>query len=402
MGNSEFVPSQTRGRSRTIAWLVLLLAISGFLRLICVSSPYFIDAPRHVGVIERGVLILRAPPGYYLFNLTGLTVSRMLHCSAAQALTGVNLLFGELGVLLFAVLCLRRFTRGHAVLLTLCYAMSPIAWFASDVHSTYAAMTAFAPLLFLCFEDWDAFALGCFFWAMMTGFRPSDGVFVLPWILWQGYRRSWSVRLRGVLFATPMLLAWLIPTVHRFGGLRALLHSTGGQAGGLAAGVLTGRLSSLAAMEIVRTVAGMTLGWGLLFPVVGFALVWRVRSSRPRLSALIWTVPGLLFFALYYIADPIYVAYFIAPGFIAAGHLLRDRPARWLAGCYVTSAVASLLFMLLVRPVAVSGTGTAVMNAYALKYTRWSLKHRYAPPRLTVVLGSCGDGGDAGRCPTAP
>jgi hypothetical protein len=387
-------------RVKTAAWVVLLLAVAGGLRLACISEPYFVDGPSHVQAIESGALVIQAP-GYFLFNVTGLAVARALHCSVAHALTAVNILFGELGVLLFALLSLRRFTRGQALLLTLCYVVSPIVWFAADVHSTYAAMTAFAPLLFLCCEDWDAFVLGCFFWALMTGFRPSDGVFVVPWMVWQGWRRSWPVRVRGVLVAAPVLLAWWIPTVRRFGGLQGLLHSSRNQAAGLAQGVLTGHVSSHAAMEVVRTIVGLMLGWGLLLPAVGFALVRWARRSPEVLSALIWMLSGLLFFALYYVADPIYVAYFIAPGFIAAGYLLQRWTVRGRVGVYAASAVASVLFMLLAQPVAASGTSAAVANAYVLKFTRWSLKHRYAP-RLAVLLGACGREGVVGECPAGP
>jgi hypothetical protein len=373
---------------KTVSGLVALLLISGALRLACMSKLYFADGPRLVRAIESGKLVIQ-PPGYYLFNLSGLTLSHLFHCSAAHALALQNLLFGELAVLFFALLCLRRLSQGQAFLLAACYAVSPAIWFVADVHSSYASATAFAPLLFLCCEDWDMFPLGCFFWALMAGFRPSDGVFVLPWIIWQGFRRSWAIRLRGAALAVPVLLAWIIPTANRFGGWKGLLQSNHSQAASVAQGILTGHISIHSAMEVVRATAGLLLGWGLLLPLVIVAFVARSKTSVPIRSALIWIAPGLLFFTLYFVADPVYVDYLIAPGLIAVGYMLQDWSPRSRRACYLATITASFLFMFFARPTAGTGKGAAVVNAYVFPFTRWSLEHQYKP-RLAVLLGACG------------
>ncbi len=146
--------------------------------------------------IETGPLFLQ-PPGYFLFNWCGLIITRITPLSAAHALRALNLFFAEAGVIFFAWLSRRRLSERDALLITLCFALSPMLWFAADVHSTYAAMSCFAPLLFLCFEEWKYFELGVLFWALMIGFRPSDGAFVLPWVLWQSLRYPRAARLRG-------------------------------------------------------------------------------------------------------------------------------------------------------------------------------------------------------------
>ncbi len=232
------------------------------------------------------------------------------------------------------------------------------------------------------------FPLACFFWALMTGFRPSDGVFVLPWILWQGFRRPWSTRLRAAALTVPTLLAWIIPTANRFGGWTGILHGNRSQAASVAEGVLTGHISIHAAMEVVRAIAGMLLGWGLLLPLVVVALATRSRTSVPVRSALIWIAPGLLFFTLYFISDPIYVVYFIAPGLIAAGYMLQDWTSNSRRACTLATITASFLFMFFAQPIAGTGKRTAVVNAYVFKFTRWSSST--STSHLAVLIGACG------------
>jgi len=385
----------TRGTAATLA---LLLFFSTALRLACLSKPYFVDAKSHVHAIESGTLLIQ-PPGYFLFNLGGLLTAHLLHCTPAHALSVDNLLFGELGVLFFALLCLRRFAPGHAFLLAACYAASPIVWFTADIHSTYASVTAFAPLLFLCCEDWNMFPLGCFFWALMIGFRPSDGIFVLPWLLWQGSHRSWSTRAKAVAVATPALLVWLIPTAYKLGGWLAIVRTNQKQAASVAQGLLSSHSSIHSTADLIRLAAGLLLGWGVLLPVVFFALATRAKASLPVRSAVLWIAPGLLFFALYYIADSVYVAYLLAAGLIAAGYLLQSRSPQRRTTLYAASITLSVLFMLLARPVAGGGKNNAILNAYLFKFTRWSLEHEYAP-RLATLLGACGQPDVLGTCGT--
>jgi hypothetical protein len=318
-----------------------------------------------------------------------------------MALTGLNVLFGEGSLVCFALLGRRRFSESETLILTLCYAVSPLLWFASDVQSSYIAAAFFAPLLFICFEDWDMFPLGCLLWAVMTGFRPSDGVFVIPWIAYQGLRRSWRTRLLGILAAVPGILAWWIPTALRFGdGLFSPLHRTGEQARSTSNGVLTGGLWIHGALGVGRVLAGMILGWGLLVPIVFWALIWRNRNSRPMHSVLIWVGPGLLFFMLYYIAIPIYLAYLIPAGFLAAGYVMEGWSQKQRLSLCLGSAALSLLFMFFARPVAVSNAGIAILDSDVLAYSRWGLVHQYQHS-VTALMGVCEPKGILGTCMNA-
>ena len=123
----------------------------------------------------------------------------------------------------------------------------------------------------------------------------------------------------------------------------------------------------------------MALGWGILLPLVCAAVFGSWRRSKPVLSVLIWTVPGLAFFLLYYVADPVYVVYFVAPGLLAAGMWMVKKQFRRRTPVYVANVVFCLAFMLLAHPVPGSGTAVSVLDAYVLKFTRWSLRHQYAP-----------------------
>jgi hypothetical protein len=159
----------------------ILVVFTVLLRLTSASGPYYVDAPRHISAIESGLLVIQ-PPGYFLFNATGLLLCHLLHVSAGTALQILNITFSVSGVAVFYLLLSRLPTISSPFWLSLAYACSPIVWFSGDIHSSYAAMTLFAPLLILVLECERRFLWGCVIWALMTGFRPSDGVFVLPWV----------------------------------------------------------------------------------------------------------------------------------------------------------------------------------------------------------------------------
>ena len=194
-------------------------------------------------------------PGYFLFNLSGFILSRLVHVSAGSALHILNVAFSVAGVAVFYLLVSRllasRLLPGVSPFwLSLAYTCSPIVWFSADIHSTYAAMTFFAPLLILVLEVDGRLVWGCVVWALMTGFRPSDGVFVLPWMIFHALRFPWKQRLAGVSTAIAIVAAWWVPTAQRYGGSLLLpLSSSRQQVHGLAQGILTGHLGLHAAVN---------------------------------------------------------------------------------------------------------------------------------------------------------
>jgi hypothetical protein len=259
-------------------------------------------------------------------------------------------------------------------------------------------MTFFAPLLILVLEVDRRFVWGCVVWALMTGFRPSDGVFVLPWILFHSMRCPWKERTAGIFAAIAIVAAWWVPTAKRYGGgLLLPLSSSQMQVHGLAQGILTGHLGVHAVVNAVHTVAGIIMTWGLLTPAVYLgAIAWK-RSTIAR-SMTIFVVPGLAFFLLYYFSDGPYLAYIAAAGMVLAGVYLANRPLVIQRTIYAVAICASVLFMILARPATGKpSTLRAVTDAYFVRYSVLSLKEQ-RDPRLAKLLGACHDQTVEGVC----
>ena len=378
-------------RCGALALLTLLLRILG------ASGPYFADSSRHIRAIESGLLVIHAP-GYILFNTTGFFLAHLLHLSAGSALQVLNITFSVAGSVVFYLLLTRFPGISSPFWLALVYVCSPVVWFSGDVHCTYAAAAFFAPLLILVVEGERRFVLGCVVWALMTGFRPSDGVFVLPWMVFRSLRFGWRERLTGIAAAVPIVAAWWIPTVARYGGgwLSPLRYS-GEQVQGLAQGVLTGQLALHALVNAAHAAAGMIMTWGVLTAAVCLEMAASVRRADAR-SMTIFLVPGLAFFLLYFVSDAPYFAFAAAAGMVLAG----ERLAKWPDGRrrlgYAAAICASVLFMLCARTV--DGTASkmrAVADAYFLKYSVPSLREQ-RDPRLASLLGACGDSSVRGIC----
>jgi hypothetical protein len=385
----------------------VLMLLTLVLRVTSASGPYFVDAARHISAIETGKLVIHTP-GYFLFNLSGFILSRLMHVSAGNALHILNVAFSVAGVAVFYLLVSRllasRLLSGVSPFwLSLAYTCSPIVWFSADIHSTYAAMTFFAPLLILVLEvdvlevdrQW---VWGCVVWALMTGFRPSDGVFVLPWMIFHALRFPWKQRLAGVSTAIAIVAAWWVPTAQRYGGSLLLPLSTSRQqVHGLAQGILTGHLGLHAAVNAGHAVAGIVMTWGLLAPAVYLGgIAWK-RSAIAR-SMTIFLAPGLAFFLLYYFSDGTYLAYIAAAGMVLAGVYLPSRPPATQRTIYAVAILASMLFMILARPA--NGTPSklrAVTDAYFVRYSVPSLKEQ-RDPRLARLLGACHDQSVMGVC----
>jgi hypothetical protein len=376
---------------------IILMLFSLFLRIASASAPYFVDAARHIHAIESGKLVIHTP-GYFLFNLSGFAISHILHISAGSALHILNVTFSVTGVAVFYCLISRLKMRLSPFWLTLAYTCSPIVWFSGDIHSSYAAMTFFAPLLILVLEVERRFVWGCVVWALMTGFRPSDGVFVLPWVLFHSVRFPWKERLAGSLAAIAVVAAWWVPTAERYGGGMLLpLQTSQHQAHVLAQGILTGHLGVHALVNIVHALAGIIMTWGLLTPAVCLGVTAWPRNAIAR-SMIIFVAPGLAFFLLYFFSDGPYLAYQAAAGMVLAAVYLANRPPATQRMIYAVAACASVLFMISARPANGKPSQVrAVLDAYFVRYSVPSLKEQ-RDPRLAKLLDACNDATVAGIC----
>jgi hypothetical protein len=376
---------------------IVLILLTLVLRITSASGPYFVDAARHIRAIESGKLVIHTP-GYFLFNASGFAISHLLHVSAGSALHILNVTFSVAGVAVFYLLLSRLKATSSPFWLSLAYTCSPIVWFSGDIHSSYAAMTFFAPLLILVLEADRRFVWGCVVWALMTGFRPSDGVFVLPWMVFHALRFPWRQRLAGVLAAIAIVTAWWVPTAERYGGSLLLpLSSSRQQVHGLAQGVLTGHLGVHALVNVVHAAAGVIMTWGLLTPAAYLGIAaWR-QNPLAR-SMTIFLAPGMAFFLLYYFSDGPYLAYIAAAGMVLAGVYLANRPPATQQTIYAVAICASVLFMIFARPADPEPSKLrAVADAYFVRYSVPSLKEQ-RDPRLAKLLGACHDTSIQGVC----
>ncbi|HEY2469680.1 MAG TPA: hypothetical protein VGI45_17815 [Terracidiphilus sp.] len=374
--------------------LVLLTLI---LRIVSRSGPYYSDASRHAHAIESGLLVIH-PPGYFLFNVTGLFLSHLLRVSAADALQILNVAFSAAGAAVFYLLVSRLTSIPSPFWLSLAYICSPIVWFAGDIHSTYAAMTFFAPLLILVMLGESRLILGCMIWAVMTGFRQSDGFFVLPWMLYEALRFGWKERLIGVSAAIPLVAVWWIPTAARYrSGLLSPIRYSGDQVNGLAQGVLTGQFNIHAAVNAFHATSGMIMIWGVLTPLVCLGAIASVRNPLAR-SMTIFVAPGVAYCLLYFISDALYLAYAAAAGMILAGVYLAKWSPKKRDITYALAICVSMIFMICGHTaVGKRSESRAVADAYFLKYSVPSLKEQ-SDPRLASLLGACDDKSVRGIC----
>jgi hypothetical protein len=383
-------------RSRALPCSVVAL-VALVLRVVSASGPYYVDAFRHVYAIESGKLVIHAP-GYFLFNAIGFVLSHLLHASAGSALQILNIAFSVAGAAVFYLLVSRIAAIPSPFLLALAYVCSPIVWFAGDIHSTYAAMTLFAPLLILVVECEQSFIWGCVLWAVMTGFRPSDGVFVLPWMVFQALRFPWKKRLIGMAAAIPLVAAWWIPTAKLSrSDMASPLRFSGMQVHRLAQGVLSGHVGIHALVNVFHAAAGVTMTWGLLTPFVCLGAAAFARNAVVR-SMTVFLAPGVAFLFLYFISDGLYFAYAAAAGMVLAGVYLARWSRRQRQAGYAVAICASLLFMGCARPAdGKSSRIRAVADAYFMKYSVPSLKEK-KDLRLASLLDACGDSSVQGGC----
>lgn len=350
---------------------LVILSRAGF-----TSSPYFVDGPRQVAAITSGKLFIQ-PPGYFLFDFFGREIYLTHLLSAATSVAVLNITLSVLGTIFFFALSVRLFPGAIGIMLAVAYAFSDTVWFTAEVHSTYAAMTFFAPAILyfvLIQERWWLVGL---LWALMTGIRPSDGAFVLPCLFVLLLRRGWRDRIAFLATALPVVLLWYVPTVQHFGGqFLSPLSSAEDEVHSLANGLLVPGVSW--ARKIGNTVhLGLSVlnALNILTP---FAVIGLFARSRVNRVAMLWCLPGLLFFFFYFFSSSVYLAYMVAPALVLAGSVLRGMSRGRSVAILACSIACSIVQMAVLRPVRISGTKTAILDAYTLQYTGWALKHRYS------------------------
>ncbi len=352
-----------------------LLGATLLSRIALLSAPYYVDGPNHVKAVQDGSLFIQ-PPGYFLFAFSARLLALISHLSASGAISVLNVAFSVAGVWIFSLIVTRWFPGAPGRLLACCYAASNVVWFAAEIHSTYASMTFFAPLLLYVLVVRGSVRWAWLVWAILAGFRPSDGVFLLPFMLYASANAPVREGLIGIAMAAPVCALWYVPTVAHFGGLLAPLSAANRQLGQLPSGLLVHGFTAKGLNNLLHFAFGSGNAWNLLLP---FVVIGFLEKDRIKWLCVAWMAPAVLFFALYFVSDSMYLAFLVAPGMVLAGFGLR-RALRTRAMTIVAAAsvLAACIQMLALRPIVPHSVPVAILDSYVLEYSGWALKHQYA------------------------
>lgn len=362
--------------SRGRAWFPYVTAVVvAILRALTSGPPYFADGPLHLGQIAHHVYAIQ-PPGYWLF-----TRLASLFPNPEEGIHYMNWTFSALGVFVFYFVAKRMVTPLMAELGTLLYASIYIAWFAGNIHSTYASELFFPVLLVLFILRYrEQHRLGdlvgtCAAFALSAGFRPSDGIFLTPLFLFfiVRYVLPWRQKCAAVVLACLLCLAWFIPN-------EAALREATKQGHWSETNTNWRQLESvapfakgfgkLAITNAIRVVFPLTLA---VWPLVPW--LFRRESDREFRTLLwLWILPGLGFFLLIYMSDATYLCYLLAAVVISfcLGSVTRQK--------VVAAALCiafNISFYMVARPVVVTSAPTAIFDTYGAKYTLWGVRHQY-------------------------
>jgi hypothetical protein len=207
-------PPSSDGFRRVLAFL-LVVGIVFISRFLTRGSVYFIDGPALVKAIQVRTYVIQSP-GYWLFARTA-----GLFPNPEFGLIFINELSSAVGGGIFFLLCLElELPFSLALLAALAYSSIFFAWFAGDVHSSYATQ-----LLFPALAAWllIRYRKTGFRWLLLcgaaslaigTGMRPSDGVFLLP--LFVAFLlhsvKNWKRRILAAVVFAVICLGWYYPT----------------------------------------------------------------------------------------------------------------------------------------------------------------------------------------------
>jgi len=354
---------------------ILHAALLGLLTLLSrlwSSAPlYYVDGPRLLHCILDHTYVIQ-PPGYWLFaHLAGLFPDPVF------GLHFLNLTFSTLGVAVFFLLCRRKGIHlGISYAATICYASVFYVWFAGSIHCSYSSQLLFPALtfyLFLCREQNHSLLLttlcGISF-AIGAGLRPTDGAFLGPlflYLVWR-YIPTWKERLFLLSIAAAACLAWYVPGTI---AMRVSHQETLGQYYPTyypMSVLLTGiQVQSIANMA--RFFMPLLAAYWLLFP-----LFFSQRDGKDNRILLLWVLPGMLFFLLIFIADPVYFCC-ISPAIVLAAALSHKR---YTAHLLLACALFNIFFFLFAHPIRSSRPAVETLDFYLIKYSHYGLTHRWS------------------------
>jgi 4-amino-4-deoxy-L-arabinose transferase-like glycosyltransferase len=363
-----------RAKGNSFFFPAILAAFTLVTRILCRGPLYFGDGPKIVESILEKIYIVQ-PPGYWLFaRAAGLFSNPVL------AITVMNILFSVFGVVIFYYTACLFTSRVNACIAAFAYSTVFYAWFSGEIHSTYASQLCFPVATFyvlLCYERgrmrW-LLVLAAGLFAMGAGFRPTDGMFLIPLLLYFALFRM--PRKNGLLFlalAAVLCLGWLVPTWLAYrqeaGGVQAFTHYVSLVV--RVQSVLTGvRMYTVA--NFVRYILPLLVGF---WPVAGLVVTnaLRYRKDWRVKTLLIWIVPGSLFFLFSLISNAPYLNYLTAAILLLA----VSAPSTWARRLLMMTVLWNAFVFLALGPVPSQKLPVNIVNSFVLRCTRGGIAQRY-------------------------
>jgi 4-amino-4-deoxy-L-arabinose transferase-like glycosyltransferase len=340
-------------------------------RWLCAKTVYFADGPRHLQAILSHTYIIQ-PPGYWLFNrIAGLS------SDPATAIACMNVLLSVAGVEMLYFTALLLTSRRNAFIAALAYSSTFYLWFSGDVHSTYASQIFFPVSVFyllIRFErerkNWLLY-LSALVFAVGSGMRPTDGVFLAPMLLYfVATRLSRLMAAFYLSLVTILCLGWVIPTELAFQTSKAGNQGAVVYVGSImqVRSILTG-INNGTIANVVRFALPLLVAFWLLLP----AVLLKIRNDWKRFEIqmlLVWLLPGSLFFTFVYISDAPYLNCITA----AIVLLALGAPRR-----AALTAVFNAAIFLLVVPIPSHRLEINVWNCDVGKYTLFAIQNQWQP-----------------------
>jgi Dolichyl-phosphate-mannose-protein mannosyltransferase len=352
--------------------LALLLAILVFLsRHLTRGAVYYVDGPILVQCILNHTYVIQ-PPGYWLFARTG-----GLFTDPAFGLRFMNEIFSASGVAIFFLLCLKfDLSRRMAFAASLCYGTIFFVWLTGSIHSSYASQVLAAPLLpyvFLLYRDRPTVVRllacsACF--ALGAGLRPSDGVFLAPLFVFLAVHVVQDWRRQTLLFVATagLCLFWYIPSQIALREAHIVtLHSYSEIVRPMSP-LLSG-VGPRTIANTIRVILPFLTAFGILLPSLAFS---HKRFETQMLA--VWIIPGMLFFLLVYMADPVYFTYLAAAMVLLTALSRQQTPALVLLLLCATFNTSVFLFA---RPLKGDNRVEQVVNFYVVKYCNYGIRHEW-------------------------
>jgi hypothetical protein len=364
-------------------WLVAALVLAS--RILTAGPIYFVDGPSHAEAARARTYVIQ-PPGYWLFNRT-----IAFFPNPEKGMVFLNWTFSVLGVVVFYYAARLLVQKRVAQLGTVVYGAVFYAWFAGDIHSTYASQLLFPVLVFLFFllhlgQPRFVYLLGASAaYAVGAGFRPTDGFFLGFMFLYYVLRHApLRQALLCIALATLLCLGWLVPTLEAYvkGGIlnSSVVYSTTvtAQVSPVFHGIAFRTMANVARFLVPVVVAF----WPLLVPVL--RMLPKTRDATVKLLWL-WFAPGAAYLVLFFMAVAPYLNFLTAAVLLLAMKRLDSSPpvlrTLLLASCLVTNVGIFLLF----TPIRSRSLAVNALNVYVGKYTSYGVRNRWQPSLSDIL-----------------